>query len=355
METAVDSIRQWFGEDTCDERLARIKAFWGGEGRYVVTVNSQECGYRQVFDERKILELAPRNLRHQATLPGLNLPALFADFGTVSTARHWGGKPRFDSTGGNIFIDPVAQNLDQALALAPLPVDHPDMDGPLAVRLFHALCERLDTDSLWLRTPDMQGPLNTAGLVLNQEELLIAMYTEPERVHQFLDGVTELLIRYWRFFCERTGNRVCGFIWPYTFFPCELGVSLTEDLMPLLPAELYREFGVPCLRKLGRAFGGLHLHCCGDWGRHAAALAESGERIMAAEFHYPFTRIEELERLAGATVFVPYLSLDKQTDFGSLTEYYEHLLNRTDRRHRYWFAFPGDSEEAVRFARRYGF
>jgi len=317
-------------------------------------VNASQDTYRQVFDEAAILERAPSNLRAQAQMPGLNLPAFFADFGTVSTAKHWGGTPRFDSTGGNIFIDPVARTLDEALAIEPLPVDHPAMDGPRAMRLYRALCNRLETDSIWLRTPDLQGPLNTAGLVLNQEELLIAMYTDPGRVHEFLAKVTDLLIRYARYFNEQSGHRVCGFIWPYTFFPCDLGVSLTEDLMPLLPAELYAEFGVPCLRRLAGAFGRVHIHCCGDWGRHAKALKESGVPVAAVEFHYPFTRIEELQCLAGETVFIPYISLSKQDRFKSQGEYYRHLLDSTDDSHRYWFAWPEDSEEALVFVREVG-
>jgi len=141
-------------------------------------------------------------------MPGLNVPDFFADFGTISTAKHWGGTPRFDSTGGNIFIDHVAQTVDKALAIDVMSVDHPSMDGPTAMRLYRALCDKFQTESLWLRTPDMQGPLNTAGLVLNQEELLIGMYTEPEKVHALLAKVTDLLFSYMRFFMQQSGNRV---------------------------------------------------------------------------------------------------------------------------------------------------
>jgi hypothetical protein len=318
-------------------------------------VNSSRSAYRQVFDEQRILESAPRNLEHQATLPGVNLPSFFADFGTVSTAKYWGGEARFDSTGGNLFVDPVAPTVSDALSIRPLPVEHPDMDAALALRLFRSVCESLGTDALWLRTPDMQGPLNTAGLVVEQEELLIAMHTEPERVSEFLGVVTEFLVGYARHFREATGDRVCGFIWPYTFFPASCGLSLTEDLMPLLSPDTYRRFAVPYLRRLSDEFGGLQIHCCGHWGRHAATLKESGARIRAVEFHHPFTRIEELTCLAAETVFIPYVSLDKQDEFRSSVDFYEHLLRSTDSSHRYWFAFPDDGADAIAFASRHGF
>ena len=125
--------------------------------------------------------------------------------------------------------------------------------------------------------------------------------------------------------------------------------------MPLLSPDLYREFGIPYAKRLSDAFGGLLIHCCGDWGRHAESLAASGIAIRGVEYHHPFTTIEELEPLAEGAVFVPYLSLEKQDDFASQAEYYEHLLNHTPDSYRFWFAFPDESEEATAFATAHGF
>ena len=301
------------------------------------------------------MDRVSRNLETQASLPGVNLPTFFADFGTISTAKYWGGKPRFDSTGDNIFVDPVADSVKEALAIAPLPIDHPDMDATRAIQLYRAACEKLNTQSLWLRMPDFQGPLNTSAMVGDQEEFLVEMYTNPYGVHEFLARVTDLLVQYARYFHENTQKKVCGFIWPYTFFPCDLGISLTEDMMPLLSPELYQQFGIPCIEKLSREFGGLHIHCCGDWGRHAPVLKQCKANIVAMEFHYPFTKMSEIECLAPDTVLIPYISLDKQDDYASVTDYYEFLLASTDNTHRFWFAFPDDSDEAIAFAKRHGF
>jgi hypothetical protein len=351
----IDLLADWFGADTIRRRLERIRAFWGGAERFLVTVNSTKAAYRQIFDDARILASAPVQLRHQATLPGVNLPTFFADFGTVSTAKHWGGTTRFPEAGGNIFIDPVASTVTEALAIAPAPPDRPDLDAHRALRLYRALRESLPTESLWFRMPDLQGPLNTAGLVMKQDELLMAMVTEPESVHRFLRGIAEWMVAYVRYCRDASGGRLCGYIWPYTFFPADLGVAITEDLMPLLAVETYREFALPYLRALGRAFGGLQIHCCGRWGRHAPTLREAGVPIRAVEYHYPFTSLEQLACLAPETVFVPYITLDQQREFGSATAYYDHLLRTTDERHRFWFAFAEDTDEAVAFARSRGF
>jgi hypothetical protein len=191
----MDTLLQWFGTDEYNARLERIRAFWGGNERFLVTVNTSANQYRQSFDPATILEKAPLNLKAQANLPGVNIPMLFTDFGTISTAKYWGGTPRYDSTGANIFLDPVAETLSEALAITPLPIDHPDMDAARAIHLYKAACEKLNTQALWLRMPDFQGPLNTGAMVMNQEEFLVEMYTNPDGVHQFLAQVTDFLVR----------------------------------------------------------------------------------------------------------------------------------------------------------------
>ena len=110
----------------------------------------------------------------------------------------------------------------------------------------------------------------------------------------------------------------------------------------------------PCsgrARRIGSPTAACWRRSCGDWGRHAQNLVEAGLNLKAVEFHYPFTKIEELACLAGETVFVPYIMLDRQTAFQSVTQYYRHLLDTTGPSYRYWFACAGDSPELLAFAR----
>ncbi len=347
----MDQLLSLFGEQRYTRTLDQITRFWRGEGRVMMTVINWADGYRQRFDDAVILENAPKHLATMAALPGAQMPFLFADFGTVSTAKYWGGAAHFDSTGGNIFIEPMAQEIDEALALTPKPVDDPALDGAHGVRLWRELSAQLETNCLWLRSPDMQGVLNTAGLVMNQEELLMAMYAEPEQIHRFLDRVCDFLIDYAQYLRRETGDRLCGNIWPYTFLPSNMGLSFTEDLMPLLSPELYVEFGIPQLKRLQSVFGGLHIHCCGDWGRHAANLANAGLNIVAMEFHYPATRIEELQPLIDqGVVFIPYLIQDRQQDFAETYAYWRWLLQKTDA--RFWF-MPTDDDGGLAFYNEY--
>ena len=341
----MDQIAAWFGQERLDKNLAAIQRFWAGEERFLVYLQADCSTYRQHYDEAAALPLIAPTLKTQAELPDPALPIIFGDWGTVSTARYWGGE--LDMSGDFIYIKPAAHTLEAALALEPLPVDAPKMDAAKAVQRWRSVCEQLSTDQIWLRTPDMQGVLNTAGLVLNQEELFMTMYTDPERLHAFLDRVTDFLIDYALYLRRATHNHICGNIWPYTFITPDQGVSITEDMMPLLSAEKYKEFGLPYLKRISDALGGLVIHCCGDWGRHVENLLAAEINILAVEFHHPSTTLEEVRPLAEAgVVLIPYLLQHKQDRWAGLDEYWRWLLANTPDHYRYWFAIdaPGAAQ-----------
>jgi hypothetical protein len=348
----IDKLSEWFGEDTLHRNEERLRRFWRGEERFMVSLTASDHWYRPLFDDAERLRRVPRNLEALARLPGLNLPSVYPDFGTCSMPRYWGGQTAIDPTQSFVSIEPVAQTLDEALARTPGAVDDPAMDAAKALQLYRDVSAHLSSRWLWARTPDMQGPLNTAGMVMNQEELLMGMYSEPEKVHALLDRVTGLLAGVYRFLINGSGKRLCGSIWPYTSMPCELGVTMTEDLMPLLSPELYKEFGLPYVKRIADEFGGLVVHCCGVYGQHVANLAESGVHLRGLEFHYPHTPVEVLEPVWGKTVLIP---MGGDPKFGSQSGYFEHLLRTTPESVRYWFFFCGSNAEAIAFARKHGF
>lgn len=344
----MDQLMSWFDAGKCASDGTAVERFWSGHGRCLASAATSQHVYRQLRRDQDMLQLVGPNLQAQARLPGINLPSLSPDFGTISVPRYWGGTVHWPE-GGNIFLSPAAASVEEALKLTPRRPQDPDMDAARAVGLFRRACADLGTDQLWCRTPDVQGPLNAAGMIVRQEELLMAMHTEPSQVHALLERVCTFLIEMLSFLRRETRDRICGNIWPYAFLPIARGLCFTEDLMPLLSTESYRRFAVPYLRRLDQAFGGLLIHCCGDWGRHARTLVEADLNILAVEFHYPFTRLEELACLADRAVFIPYIMLNKQKEFASVAEYYRQLLDRARPGCRFWFACCDDSPEMQTF------
>ncbi len=215
-----DQILEWFGEQRYSRQIEQVRSFWAGRGRAIVSVYPEKCDYRQVFDEQQMLRDAPKHLKAQAEMPGISLPNVWADFGTISTARYWGGlvhQPQDEEM--RIYIEPAAKTLDEALELTPLAVDDPTMDAARAIGFFRKLSEQLQTDKLWLRTPDAQGVLSTAGLIVDQQELFIDMIAAPDKVHAFLQRVCDFLIDFTCWLRDQTGGRICGNVWAYTFLP----------------------------------------------------------------------------------------------------------------------------------------
>ena len=173
---------------------------------------------------------------------------------------------------------------------------------------------------------------------------MVAMYEQPDKVHRFLDTVCDSNIRYMRTLLEKAG-RVDGNIWPYVWLPHRLGVMLTADMMPLLSPELYKEFGLPPLKRLSDEFGGLFIHCCGQWARHAANLAESGVKIRGIEFHHPFTALEEIQDYFPDTVLVPYLANFVETAYADWASFVEAMLKVRRPRTRLCFALTDTHPE----------
>jgi hypothetical protein len=342
------------GESTAGT-LRDCAAYWRGERTGVRLSVVSDPAYRQRLDPAlanldAVADAAAACIRAdiEAGEPSV-LPAVSADFGTISTARLYGGLviPPFEER--KIHIQPVFQKADELAGLRACPFEESDFQ--VALDLHRRVCDRLGTDRIFLRTPDFQGPMNTLALVMNQEELLAGLYEEPAAIHAALESITTTLIDYHRRLRrELGGGRVIGNIWPYSILPEELGAEVTQDMMPLLSADLYREFEIPCLRRIAEAFGGVQIHCCGRYAQHLPALKASGICIRGLEFHHPFTPFAEIHRIFGdGIVYIPYL-FGECRDYPDFAAFAADLLRQGTPETRLWFVMVKEwmDVEAVR-------
>lgn len=328
--------------------LAACAAFWRGEQTGPLVTVVAEPSYRQLFDHanpnlESVADAAVAAIQADAASgEAYVVPTLYADFGTISTAKLYGGTVIPPPENGNVHIEPVVRNPDDLASLQACPFEASDFQ--LAIDLYHLVCDRLGEDKLYLRTPDFQGPMNTLALVMDQQELLMGMYTEPDAIHAALDSITSTLIAYHlRLRRELGGGQIIGGIWPYTFLPEDMGAAITQDMMPLLGPDLYRDFELPCLRRIADALGGLQIHCCGRYAQHLRNLKESGIPILGLEFHHPFTAFTEIHHVFGDDiVYIPFL-------FGECQDYADHdafaadLLRQGTAETRFWFARTSDA------------
>lgn len=300
--------------------------------------------YRQIPDEEEFIAKACAVLRRDAAADADDnaLPALAPDYGTISTAAIYGGRRIPSGHGGMIHIAPVAESVADLAALTLKPLPYEETDFARAVKLYHKVRERLETDELYIRTPDFQGPLNTLALMMrDQGELIAGLYEEPDAVREAALRVTDTLIGYVsRFRAEIGPARVVGNIWPFVALLNGVGVGITQDYMPLLGPDLYAEFELPLLKKIAGHFGGVYVHCCGIYGQHLQNLADSGVNILGLECCYPETKAEDVYAVFGDRVAItPGVGPLGREEFPSLAALVRSYRGKPVASARFWFCF----------------
>jgi hypothetical protein len=320
--------------------LTRMRDFLNGRTRGPLISLYHQPDYRQQPDHAVLVARACEVIRaDRASGQPDVVPTFFPDFGTVSTAALFGGKRIPPGPNGRLaHIERAVQTVDELLALKPCPFEESDFQRGLD--LYRQVCARLGTDEVFLRTPDFQGALNTLALMIDQTELMVAMMEQPDLIKTVLGRITDTLIEYVARYRKEAGpGKVVGSIWPYIVLPDGIGVSLTQDYMPLLGPEQYAEFELPLLKRIADRFGGVHIHCCGKYKQHLPALAASGIKIWGLETHYPETTVEDIYAVFGDTVAItPYIAPNGAQEFPTLPSLIRSWKGKPHARARFWFA-----------------
>lgn len=316
--------------DRVNADVERIRRFWSGENPSPLISVFSCTSYRQKPDEEAMVSEAlaaiAADARSNPDEVGVVLPTFIPDFGTVSVPALWGGKVVPASGGGGIFIEPIFSSADQLERLGPA-CEYERSDFSRAGKLYRRVRERLESDQIFVRTPDLQGPLNTLGMLLEQTELLTALYEAPEAVHRALTIVTDAIITMVKRFRADVGaDRLVGNVWPWISMVDGRGIGITQDFMPLLGPDLYREFELPQLKRIADAFGGVFIHCCGEYRQHLPALAKADFKILGIEAHYPATKLWEVhDALGDELLYVPYVLTNVANEFPSVVEFLDEI------------------------------
>jgi hypothetical protein len=332
-------MEEWFSPERTGRALTRFRAFWRGESSAPLISAYTVPDYRQNPNAEAMLEGACRCILADAERGEEDtLPSFLPDFGTVSTAAMWGGKIIPADGDQCVHIHPAAQLVEDLARLQPGAFEASDFQR--ALHLYHDLCERLGTDNIFARYPDFQGPMNTLALLMDQTDLLCALYETPDAIHAMLDRITDVLIATVGRFCEAVGRKkVVGMIWPYICLPADMGVCLTQDYMPLLSPDLYAEFELPRLKRIADTFGGVFIHCCGQYAWHLTNLRQAGLKIWGLESAYPQTPVWDIYDVFGDDVaYVVGVSPDGEAEFPTVVEYARQISRTACARGRFWFA-----------------
>ena len=218
--------------------------------------------------------------RHLATVNDDLVPYFMPWFGTGVLASGFGCEITIAPGPGN---DPAVAGpcIATPADAAHLKLPDPNQDGWMP-RVLEAIDYARAYSDLPPGLTDMQGPLDTLGLMCGQAQLYKWMYQEPRMVHDLFDMVTEAFIAWTKVQKDHIGepldrsNGLQG-VWS----PEGVGIWESDDDLVLLDPALYREFVVPYVSRIFDAFGGGSVHFCGNGYHHVENLRQiRGLRVV---------------------------------------------------------------------------
>jgi len=111
---------------------------------------------------------------------------------------------------------------------------------------------------------DHQSPYGVATKICDNEELMLAMYDEPEMVHEFFDIVTagiadtiDAMEKWCGIDCLAKNEALP--------VPGNHGLILWDDYISVVTPSLHKEFCAPYNMRLYEKYGAGHLHTCGPY------------------------------------------------------------------------------------------
>jgi len=331
--------------DEIERRKRRLRDFWKGKdiGRPPLSFVPYSLEPRQIFDDANLqFEKAARYFSMIMELPGDNVPVFWPDMGTISLVSVFGGELIKESDGQNQWIKPAFSSLEDVRNLEP-----PDVMSGLVKEEFDRCRRWRDiTDGFgYVAPPDIQGPVGNAILAIKQEEFFIGMYTEPELAHKLLRLCTNVILEVLSVYRKEFGDSFIPVTWPYVWIPEGMGISLTQDSLPLLSPRLYREFELPYVKEIARKTGGVFMHCCGQF-EHSLEEIKEIPGLIGIDPSYPLSRIEKIIEVLGKDIVItPGLNSKGIDEFPSYDRYVEHLIKTLPADVRLWYILPADNPE----------
>jgi uroporphyrinogen-III decarboxylase len=178
-----------------------------------------------------------------------------------------------------------------------------------------------------IKLTDTQGPLDTASLVWDYTGFMRAMHNNPAEVHMLLKMVTDLVIEFSKIQFELMEDPY----YPSDCFPRDIkgrGIGISDDLAAVVSPAIYRTFGAPYNSLISQAFGGLHIHSCGDFTHNLGTMLKIPE-LRCVNWNSSPREMEPARAsslIRGSCAFYGGLGLHWQLHFANAQEAYRRYL-----------------------------
>ncbi len=178
------------------------------------------------FDaNRRAVELFPE---------AIFLPGFWSEYGMCTEPSSFGARCMFPENEFP-FAHPIVREVEE---IDRIERPNPATDGllPLVLRRLKWAEPRMAELGHAIRFSVSRGPLNIASFLMGATEFLMALKTDPERMHRLLRIITDFL-KDWHALQRQS-------------FPSIEGIMMLDDLVGFIGEEDFREFGLPYLTEL---------------------------------------------------------------------------------------------------------
>lgn len=324
--------------DNIENRIELLEKVWRLESTASVAYQVVPLAKRPVgvslfdleADPELSLKMQLRDLEAAFAFPGHFVPLVVPDCTTLAVASAFGGDIVWADKDVAPWVKPVLCSPGDALKLG-----KPKLNQGLIRRCLERVsyfCKQAPK-SFFIRSVNYQGPITNASELWGDQEFLTAILDYPREVHATLDVVTDFMLDFIQAQAKIVGpDRFVPNLCHPDWLPPGLGIGVADDYLAILSPSQYEEFALPYNNRLSEAFGGIHLHSCGNIAHNYENVLKHqnlrGINCDAAE--------NELDKLiatfSGKAVLAPYAGLHARGRFHGAAGYIEELLKhkRTD-------------------------
>ena len=190
-------------------------------------------------------------------IPDNTIPFLSMITGTEIFAEAFGCRVHRPDN-NNPFALPLIANVDEFYKIKKPRLE--DTKLPLLIDSAERLRERAGADAL-LSLPDNQTPMDIAALIWEKSDFYAALYEEPDAVLELAEMIKELQFEFFDEWFKRFGKEHIAH-YPDYYMPC--GITISEDEVGAVSADMYRKFFEAELNEFSERYGGIGVHCCAD-------------------------------------------------------------------------------------------
>jgi hypothetical protein len=122
---------------------------------------------------------------------------------------------------------------------------------------------------------DTQSPNDTASLILETNEFLLASSYDHRSVAQFLDTITDVIIEFTEIQMEMIGDNLSPPGHNMLCCPEWSGISVCDDNIIMYSPDTYRVASLPYNSRIAEHFGGIAIHSCGNFAHNTTTLLKT--------------------------------------------------------------------------------